>query len=97
VAQNRNRPNSYFVTRGDYIKLRYVKLEYNLNKDLFKTIKGISGISLNLAVNNVLTWTEYIGWNPELGNRGNPLNPGLDNLRYPNDRELIVGLKVQLN
>ncbi|HAT80584.1 MAG TPA: hypothetical protein DCS17_04055 [Flavobacterium sp.] len=97
VAQNRNRPNSYFVTRGDYIKLRYVKLEYNLNKDLFKTIKGISGISLNLAVNNVLTWTEYIGWNPELGNRGNPLNPGLDNLRYPNDRELIIGLKVQLN
>jgi len=49
-----------------------------------------------LAVNNVLTWTEYIGFNPELGNRGNPLTPGQDNLRYPNDREIIVGLKIQL-
>lgn len=97
VTQNRNRPNSYFVTPGDYIKLRYVRLDYNLHKDLFKGIKGVSSISLNLAVNNVLTWTHYLGWNPELGNRGNALNPGADDLRYPNDRELIIGLKVQLN
>ncbi|WP_418263683.1 SusC/RagA family TonB-linked outer membrane protein [Flavobacterium faecale] len=96
VAQNRNAPNSFFVTPGDYIKLRYVKFNYDFPKTFLKNIKGISSFSLNFAVNNVLTWTNYVGYNPELGNRGNALQPGLDNLRYPNNREFIVGLKVQL-
>ena len=95
-APNRNAPNSFFVTKGDYIKLRYVRLNYDLPKTTLDKLNGFKAISLSLAVNNVLTWTDYLGFNPELGNRGNPLNPGIDNLRYPNDREIILGLKVQL-
>lgn len=96
VNQNRERPNSFFVTSGDFIKLRYIRLNYDLPKSLLANVKGIGRVSLSLAVNNVLTWTNYIGFNPELGNRGNPLTPGQDNLRYPNDREFIFGLKFQL-
>ncbi len=96
VNQNRERPNSFFITPGDFIKLRYIRLNYDLPNALMRRVKGIGKVSLNLAVNNVLTWTEYIGFNPELGNRGNPLTPGQDNLRYPNDREFIFGLKFQL-
>lgn len=96
VPQNQFTPNSFFVTKGDYIKLRYIKVEYNFSKDVLNKLNFIKRMSLNLAVNNVLTWTNYIGYNPELGNRGNALTPGLDNLRYPNDREIILGLKIQL-
>ena len=96
VNQNRGRPNSFFVTPGDFVKLRYIRLNYDLSPSFLKRVKGIGKVSLNLAVNNVLTWTNYIGFNPELGNRGNPLTPGQDNLRYPNDREFIFGLKFQL-
>ena len=96
VNQNRERPNSFFITPGDFIKLRYLRLNYDLPKSLMSRIKGFSNVSVNLAVNNVLTWTNYIGFNPELGNRGNPLTPGQDNLRYPNDREIIFGLKFQI-
>jgi TonB-linked SusC/RagA family outer membrane protein len=96
VNQNRERPNSFFVTPGDFVKLRYIRLNYDLSPSFLKRVKGIGKVSLNLAVNNVLTWTNYIGFNPELGNRGNPLTPGQDNLRYPNDREFIFGLKFQL-
>jgi hypothetical protein len=96
VNQNRERPNSFFVTKGDFIKLRYVRLNYDLPNAFTGKVKGIGKASFSLAVNNVLTWTEYIGFNPELGNRGNPLTPGQDNLRYPNDREIILGLKIQL-
>ncbi len=95
-TQNRERPNSFFVTEGDYIKLRYIRLNYDVSNKIMNKIKGVSKISLNLAVNNVLTWTNYIGFNPELGSRGNPLAPGIDELRYPNDREIILGLKIQL-
>ena len=96
VNQNRERPNSFFVTPGDFIKLRYIRLNYDLPKSLLNRVKGIGKVSFNLAVNNVLTWTNYIGFNPELGNRGNPLTPGQDNLRYPNDREIILGVKFQI-
>ena len=96
VNQNRERPNSFFITPGDYIKLRYIRLNYDLPNSLLNRVRGINKVSLNLAVNNVLTWTDYIGFNPELGNRGNPLLPGQDNLRYPNDREIIFGIKFQL-
>ena len=96
VNQNRERPNSFFVTPGDFIKLRFIRLNYDMPRTLLGKIKGIDRVSVNLAVNNVLTWTNYIGFNPELGNRGNPLTPGQDNLRYPNDREIILGLKFQL-
>jgi len=96
VAQNRNAPNSFFVSSGDFIKLRYIRLDYSIPKIAIDKFKGVEGISINLAINNVLTWTNYLGFNPELGNRGNPLNPGFDTLRYPNDREIILGLKIQL-
>jgi TonB-linked SusC/RagA family outer membrane protein len=89
-------PQSFFVTDGSYIKFRYIRFNYSFPKEVITKLKGVSSISLNFAVNNVLTWTNYNGYNPEIGSRGNALTPNEDNLRYPNDREFILGLKVQL-
>ena len=69
VPQNRLKPNSFFVTDGSFIKWRYIRFNYNFNDELIDLIPGVQGISLNLAVNNLLTWTNYGGYNPELGNR----------------------------
>lgn len=95
VPQQRLRPNSFYVSDGSWIKWRYVRLNYSLSKKVIDKLPGVKGASFNFAVNNLLTWTNYIGYNPELGNRGNALQPNIDNLRYPNDREFILGLKVQ--
>ncbi|PQJ77133.1 SusC/RagA family TonB-linked outer membrane protein [Polaribacter glomeratus] len=99
LAQNNvfgSNPQSFFVTDGSYIKMRYIRLNYSLPKELITKIKGVQNISLNFAVNNVLTWTNYNGYNPEFGSRGDALTPNEDNLRFPNDREFILGLRVQL-
>jgi TonB-dependent starch-binding outer membrane protein SusC len=95
VPQQRLRPNSFYVTDGDFIKWRYIRFNYSLSNKVLENIPGIKAVSINLALNNVLTWTNYIGYNPELGNRGNALQVNQDDLRYPNDREIILGLKVQ--
>lgn len=95
VAQNRERPNSFYVTPGDYIRLRYVRFEYRLAPDYLNRIDWINAVSFNLSFNNWYTWTNYVGYNPELGSRGNALQPGIDNLRYPNTRDIILGLRVQ--
>jgi hypothetical protein len=96
VPQNRERPNSFFVTDGSYIKLRFVRLNYSMPRQLIDRLGWLKGMSFNVSLNNFFTWTNYPGYNPELGNRGNPLRPGLDQLRYPNEREIILGLSFQL-
>ncbi|MFH4967444.1 TonB-dependent receptor [Gaetbulibacter sp. M240] len=95
VVQNRLRPNSFFVTDGSYIKWRYIRFNYDFPKSVLDKMNLFKSASLNLAVNNLMTWTNYEGYNPELGSRGNPLQPNQDFLRYPNNREIILGLKVQ--
>ncbi|SHJ23107.1 SusC/RagA family TonB-linked outer membrane protein [Pseudozobellia thermophila] len=95
VPQNRLKPNSFFVSDGSFIKWRYVRFNYKFDKQVIDKIPGVKGASLNLAVNNLLTWTNYNGYNPELGNRGSALTPNMDQLRYPNDREIIMGVKLQ--
>lgn len=95
VPQNRERPNSFFVTPGDFVKLRFVRVNYALPKKVLNKTGWIRGASVNLSFNDFATWTNYIGYNPELGSRGNALQPGLDNLRYPNARQVIAGLRLQ--
>ncbi|NNF32612.1 MAG: TonB-dependent receptor [Saprospiraceae bacterium] len=95
VPQNRERPNSFYVTDGDFIKLRFVRFNFDLPKSLLSGIGGIQSATFNLSFNDFFTWTNYVGYNPELGSRGSALQPGRDNLRYPNSRSVIAGLRVQ--
>jgi TonB-linked SusC/RagA family outer membrane protein len=95
VPQNRERPNSFYVTEGDYVKLRFIRLNFNLPKSIINGIGGIQSATFNLSLNDFFTWTNYIGYNPELGSRTNPLQPGRDDLRYPNSRSIIAGFRVQ--
>lgn len=93
---NSQTASSLYVTDGSFIKWRYTRFGYNVPKKTLNSFNlGLKKLSLNLAVNNVLTWTNYEGYNPEFGTRGNPLQPGFDTLRFPNDREILLGLSVQ--
>lgn len=93
--QNRVNPSSQMVSSGDFIKLRSIRVGYSLPKSILGRADWISSVRLTLAVNNAATWTEYTGYDPELNNRGNALQPGVDNLRYPNTTEYIFGLQAR--
>lgn len=95
VPQNRDRPNSFFVTDGGFIRLRFVRLGYDVPKSALEQLGFLKQCLFFVSGNNLLTWTNYPGYNPELGTRGNPLQPGLDNLRFPNDREVIFGINLK--
>ena len=64
VPQNRERPNSFFVTPGDYIRLRYVRFDYRLSPEYLNRIDWINAVSFSLSFNNFYTWTNYPGYNP---------------------------------
>ena len=42
---------------------------------------------------NLLTWTEYTGFDPEVGQRS-VIKPGDDPGRYPRRREIGMGLNI---
>lgn len=92
---NRLNPSSQMISSGDFIKLRSVRAGYNLPVSLIGNWNWLESVRLTLAVNNPITWTEYVGYNPELGTRGNPLQPGFDDLRYPSKTEYVFGLQVR--
>ncbi len=93
-TQNRLGPNSQYISPGEYIKFRNVRFSYRLPATMLKKTPWLKNASVNFSVNNLITFTNYPGYNPELGTRGNVLQPGQDDLRYPNKRDFIIGIKA---
>jgi len=86
-----NRPSSIMVQSGNYLKLRQLSLGYTLPESL--TLKaGIENLRVYASSNNVLTISNYIGYDPEVG--GDNLNRGYDRLPYPNPRSIILGIQI---
>lgn len=94
-AQNVPSLDSKYVKQGDYIRMKFVRFGYSLDKETLQRIKFLSALNFTLSVNNLVTFTNYEGYNPELSSNGNNLEPGWDALRYPNKSDFIFGLSAQ--
>ena len=84
--------SSYYVEDGSYLRFKTVTLGYNLPKNIASKV-GASNARLYLSANNVYTWTNYTGMDPEV-NYSNNLISGLDNLSYPRTKAFIIGVNV---
>jgi TonB-dependent starch-binding outer membrane protein SusC len=86
--------NSYFIEDASFIRLRNIRLTYTLSQALASRIH-LKGLSAYIYGNNLLTWTDYKWYDPEI-NFGNPLTMGEDNGRYPRSRQIGLGLNINL-
>ena len=84
--------SSYYVEDGSYLRLKTVSLGYRLPKDISNTL-GFNGIQFNIIGNNLATWTNYTGWDPEVNYR-NPLLSGFERISYPRARSFTFSLKA---
>jgi len=57
--------SSRFIEDGSYVRLRNVTFAYNLPKSLISKIK-LSNVRLYVTGQNLLTFTKYSGWDPEV-------------------------------
>jgi len=90
---NNNRPSSYQVEDGSYIKLKNITLGYNLPQDIVSSFAR--NVRLYGSVTNVAIWTDYIGFNPEVNLQpGSGLTPGEDYGAYPLSRAFQVGIDI---
>jgi TonB-linked SusC/RagA family outer membrane protein len=84
--------SSYYVEDGSYLRLKTASLGYIIPKKL-NDILNIDSLKINIIGNNLLTWTNYTGWDPEV-NFNNALLPGLDRLAYPRTRNFTFSIKA---
>ena len=98
---NTNAMNAWFVEEGTFVKLRELSIRYSLNPDWLDTIfQGrVTGADVNLIGRNLLTWTDYSGYDPEVGQAGNSSGGSdaigrIDDYQYPNFRTLTASLQL---
>lgn len=90
---NYTKVSSYFVEKGDYLKLRNIELGYNFNTNFLSKIH-LAAARVYVMANNVLTFTKYTGRDPEVLGEGITAR-GIDpNNAYPQTRLIAVGLNL---
>ncbi|WP_449399469.1 SusC/RagA family TonB-linked outer membrane protein [Chryseobacterium wanjuense] len=87
------RTSSIFFKNGDYVRLRSLKLAYNLPESLLSALK-IRSIQLYFIGNNLLTFTSYKGQNLD-ANSDTILTQGYDNGYYPVARTYSFGMNMK--
>jgi len=86
-ANNNNRVSDRFVEDGSFLKVKNLQLGYTLeNPQLSKYVKSIR---LFAQVKNAFTFTNYLGYDPELP--GGIMNTGVDRGAYPQARTFSFG------
>ncbi|MDR1881341.1 MAG: TonB-dependent receptor [Prevotella sp.] len=97
---NRNfRASDFMLHDGSYIRLKEIRLTYNFDENICSKL-SVQNLSLFVGAYNLLTFTRYNGFDPEIGklagSESNNINMGLDHGTYPQSRTITVGLKVTL-
>ncbi|MGI4761367.1 MAG: SusC/RagA family TonB-linked outer membrane protein [Janthinobacterium lividum] len=83
--------SSYYIEKGDYIRLRNVQLGFNFPKTLASSLR-VQTLRIYANTQNPLTLTKYKGFTPEVG--GTPTNAGIDLNVYPLSATYNIGLNV---
>ncbi|SFB84224.1 TonB-linked outer membrane protein, SusC/RagA family [Zunongwangia mangrovi] len=98
---NRNgRISDYFVEDGSFLKLRNIKLGYNLPLSILERFSA-SRANLYISGQNLITLTSYSGLDPEIGTatdidgNGGVQTRGIDFGSYPNSPTITLGLNLQ--
>lgn len=89
TGQGKTEVSSYYIEDGSYLRLKNVTIGYN-----FKKLLGVKGCRAYFTAENLVTWTGYDGYDPELSSYS-PLLPGLDNIGYPRARTFTIGLNFK--
>ena len=97
---NVNSNNSFFREDGDWVKLRELSFGYTLPESIMEDVfKGkLDRVTLNVIGRNLITITDYRGYDPEVGNAGGSLGSAtlnrVDSFGYPNFRTFTFSAEL---
>jgi TonB-linked SusC/RagA family outer membrane protein len=93
------RPSTRFLEDGSYLRLKNIMLSYNIpDKSLQSLTKGVvKTFRIYVSAQNILTFTKYTGYDPEVGNRApgsSSLTNGIDYAVYPQPKAYQIGINA---
>ncbi|MCM5663696.1 SusC/RagA family TonB-linked outer membrane protein [Galbibacter mesophilus] len=92
------RTSDRFIEDGSYLRLRNLRFGYRIPSDWLNSSGDgfIEAIDLYVSGTNLLTFTDYEGYDPEIGSRNNnTLTQGIDYGQYPQPRTILFGFKAK--
>ena len=84
--------SDFYVEDASYVRLKNVTLGYNFPDETLKILR-LTSLKLYVTGQNLLTFTNYEGFDPEINNN-NALQSGIDYGSYPQARLYLVGLNA---
>lgn len=88
------RPSTFTMEDGSYIRLKEFTLTYDVPKKFMNKI-FLSGLSVYVSGTNLLTWSKYSGFDPEVNTSINPFINGVDNGSVPVSKSVNLGVSVK--
>ena len=90
------RPSTRWIEDGSYLRLKSIIIGYNLPVSVLQSLtRGtVSSFRIYVSSQNLLTFTGYKGWDPEIGSKNTTLTNGIDYGQYPAARSFQAGVQV---
>ncbi len=93
--------SSRYIENGSYLRVKSVTLGYNLPKSIVNKLR-ISRFMLFVTAENLLTFTKYSGFDPEVSafsasyqdNTSKNTSAGVDYGTYPQSRDILFGVNI---
>lgn len=98
VAAGRGSSLKAYSTRtiedGSFLRLKTVSLGYTLPSGWLQKSRVFKTGRVYVAAQNLYTWTNYSGYDPEVSVRNSALTPGFDYSAYPRARTITFGINT---
>ena len=85
--------SSRVIENGSYLRLKTLAIGYNLLPSQLKG-SGIKTLRVYVSGQNLITWTKYTGYDPEVSSYQSALTPDADYSPYPRARTLTLGANL---
>lgn len=89
---NYGNSSTFYVEDGSFMRIRNITLGYTIPNNIITT-NIISSCRLYISVQNLFTFTNYSGFDPEVSS-SNPINSGIDDGVYPVPRTFLAGINL---
>ena len=84
--------SSRWIEDGSYLRLKELTLSYHTSKK----ISILRDLEVYATVSNLLTWTNYLGYDPEMSYSYSPYLQGIDYGLMPQSRTFMLGINIGL-
>ncbi|MEO6721850.1 MAG: TonB-dependent receptor [Ferruginibacter sp.] len=89
-----SRVSTRWIEDGSFLRLKNLMIGYNFPAIQSITKGTIKRLRLYVSSQNLVTFTKYKGWDPEVGTRRTTLTNGIDYGQYPSARSYQFGIQA---